>query len=73
MYKSFVEESKGKGKGQTFGLSREKMPNRSYLIPQLHKFPGPAQYDNSIPNKMKISHSMRLRTKDFVGDRLSYK
>lgn len=37
--KSFVDESKKSGK--TFGISRELSPDRSYLIPQLHKNPGP--------------------------------
>lgn len=32
-----------KSKGRTFGVAREKSPDRSYLIPQLHKNPGPGQ------------------------------
>ncbi len=39
--KSFVDDSKKKGK--SFGLSRELSPDRSYLIPQLHKNPGPGK------------------------------
>lgn len=30
-----------KFKGLSFGLSREQSPDRSYLIPQIHKHPGP--------------------------------
>lgn len=37
--KSFVEESRSKGK--SFGLDREKLPDNSYLIPQMQKVPGP--------------------------------
>lgn len=37
--KSFVDESREKGK--SFGLHREKLPDNSYLVPQLHKIPGP--------------------------------
>jgi hypothetical protein len=33
---------KDRNKGITFGTEREKEPDRSYLIPQLSKFPGPA-------------------------------
>lgn len=49
--KSFLDESKKKGK--SFGLGRDYSPDRSYLMPQLHKNPGPGkvilnlfQYDN---------------------------
>lgn len=28
-------------KGRTFGCAREKSPDRSYFIPQIHKNPGP--------------------------------
>lgn len=38
--KSFTDDSKKKGK--TFGTSREISPDKSYLIPQIHKHPGPA-------------------------------
>lgn len=41
MTKSTFEENKGKG--NTFGGSREKSPDRSYFIPQLQKVPGPGQ------------------------------
>jgi len=37
--KSFVEESKGKG--NSFGTARDKIPDRSYLIPQMQRVPGP--------------------------------
>ena len=30
-------------KGKTFGSSRDKSPDTSYLVPQIHKFPGPGQ------------------------------
>lgn len=42
--KSIFDESKDRGK--SFGVSRDKSPDRSYLIPQLHKNPGPANYEN---------------------------
>ena len=29
--------------GKSFGTAREKLPDRSYLVPQLHKVPGPGQ------------------------------
>jgi hypothetical protein len=38
---SMFEENKNKKKGKSFGLSRDQIPDRSYLIPQLHKMPGP--------------------------------
>ena len=41
--KSFVEESRSKGK--SFGLEREKLPDNSYLIPQMQKVPGPGFVD----------------------------
>lgn len=37
--KTFVDESKNKGK--SFGLEREKLPDNSYLVPQMQKVPGP--------------------------------
>jgi hypothetical protein len=37
--KTFVEETKSKGK--SFGTARDKLPDNSYLIPQMHKIPGP--------------------------------
>lgn len=37
--KTFLDESKEKGK--SFGLTREKLPDNSYLVPQLQKVPGP--------------------------------
>lgn len=37
--KTFLDESKEKGK--SFGTTREKLPDNSYLVPQLHKVPGP--------------------------------
>ena len=39
LHRSVFEKSPNKGK--SFGLSREGSPDRSYLIPQLHKVPGP--------------------------------
>lgn len=32
-----------KHKGRTFGCAREKSPDRSYLVPQIHANPGPGQ------------------------------
>lgn len=29
-----------KARGQTFGLSRDRSPDQSYLVPQIHKHPG---------------------------------
>lgn len=37
--KTFLDDSREKGK--SFGLHREKLPDNSYLVPQLHKIPGP--------------------------------
>ena len=31
--------------GKTFGLAREKLDDKSYLIPQLRKIPGPGKVD----------------------------
>lgn len=31
-----------KSKGLSFAISRDQSPDQSYLIPQIHKFPGPA-------------------------------
>lgn len=39
--KSFCDDSKKNG--LTFGLSRDGSPDRSYLIPQIHKNPGPGK------------------------------
>lgn len=41
MHKSIFENSKARGK--SFGLSRESSPDNSYLVPQIHKHPGPGQ------------------------------
>ena len=67
--KSFCDDSKKNG--LTFGLSRDGSPDRSYLIPQLHKNPGPGkvkilfiQYDNEKLEKNNLSYSMRPRTLD---------
>lgn len=38
---TFVEMTANHGK--SFGTAREKLPDRSYLIPQLHKNPGPGK------------------------------
>ncbi len=38
-----MEESRSKGK--SFGLDREKLPDNSYLIPQMQKVPGPGFVD----------------------------
>lgn len=47
----------GKNKGITFGLEREKLPDNSYLIPQLSKFPGPGQVNFILPS-MKIKSKL---------------
>ena len=39
--RSIFDENKTRGK--SFGLSRELSPDRSYLVPQLNKVPGPGQ------------------------------
>lgn len=39
--KSGFDENKMRGK--SFGLGRDSSPDRSYLIPQLYKVPGPSQ------------------------------
>jgi hypothetical protein len=54
--KTFVDEAKTKGK--SFGLDREKLPNNSYLIPQMQKVPGPGVVLNSI-------YSMTTRSKNW--------
>lgn len=51
--KSFLDESREKGK--SFGTTREKLPDNSYLVPQLQKVPGPGL----VP--MKI-YSMIMRS-----------
>jgi hypothetical protein len=52
--KTFVEDTKSKGK--SFGLDRQKLPNNSYLIPQMQKVPGPGVVQSII-------FSMRMRNK----------
>ena len=47
-HKSVFEEQTSKKNGKSFGLSREKSPDRSYLIPQLHKNPGPGKVNFSF-------------------------
>lgn len=41
MHKSFFQKDPRKGK--SFGTSRDRSPDRSYFIPQLHHVPGPGQ------------------------------
>ena len=41
--RSFIEENKKKNRGHLFNVGREKLKDRSYLIPQLEKVPGPGQ------------------------------
>ena len=45
MHKSIFDD---KARGKSFGLSRESSPDRSYLIPQLHKVPGPGKVQISL-------------------------
>lgn len=70
-HKSLFEESKNRGK--SFGLSRDQSPDRSYLIPQLNKVPGPGQYENQVNTKMTISFSMRPQVKDFIKEKITIK
>lgn len=35
-------------RGKSIGLSRDNIPDRSYLIPQMHKIPGPGQVRNYL-------------------------
>ena len=42
--KTFVDVSKEHGK--SFGTAREKLPDQSYLVPQMQKVPGPGQVKN---------------------------
>lgn len=39
--KTFTDLSKNNGK--SFGQARDKLPDNSYLVPQMHKMPGPGQ------------------------------
>ena len=69
-FKSLFEE---KNRGKSFGLSRDKSPDRSYLIPQLEKMPGPGQYRDQFNAKMTISYTMRPKTNDFIEDKITFK
>lgn len=63
----------GKTRGKSFALSRDRSPDRSYLIPQLNKMPGPGQYENQVKTKMTISFSLRPKTYDFLEEKMTYK
>lgn len=61
----------GKNRGRSFGLSRDRSPDTSYLIPQMQKIPGPGQvkkylikYENQKKTRMNTSYTMRPRTID---------
>lgn len=56
--KSFVDDSKKNGK--TFGISRDLSPDRSYLIPQLHKNPGPGKVFISFIYSMTTKRSNKI-------------
>ena len=50
-----------KGKGLTFGLSRDKSPDQSYTIPQIHKHPGVGAvifhlFSMSLKNNPIVTH-----------------
>ena len=60
-----------KSKGLTFGLSRESSPDRSYLIPQIHKNPSPSQViltlsSTKLKNQWKIHLHIRLGPKQLT-------
>ena len=54
-------------------MSRERSPDRSYLVPQLNKVPGPGQYENQVKTRMYESFTMRPRTIDFVEEKKTNK
>ena len=35
--------------------------------------PGPGQYENQVQTQMTISYSIRPKTKDFIGDKITFK
>ena len=35
--------------------------------------PGPGQYENQVQTKMTISYSIRSKTNDFIGDKITFK
>jgi hypothetical protein len=60
-------------------VSRDKSPDRSYLIPQLQKVPGPGkvhfnlfQYIEKVDTKSKVSFTMRPKTVDVIKKNFSY-
>ena len=63
-HQSLFEENQSKGKGKSFGLSRDSIPDKSYLIPQLQKIPGPGHYENQKETRMTIGYSIRAKTAD---------
>ena len=52
-------------RGKSFGLSRDKSPDQSYLVPQIHKHPGVGQVIFqlcSINSKKIISQHLHIRS-----------
>ena len=47
-YRHKSEFTENKNKGKTFGGPRDVAPDRSYLVPQLQKVPGPGQVSHSL-------------------------
>lgn len=58
-HKSVFDQDTSIKRGKTFGLSRERSPDRSYLIPQIHKHPGPGNVQISNIFSMKIKSKLK--------------
>lgn len=72
--RSIFDDDKHKNRGKSFGLSRDKLPNNSYFIPQLYKIPGPGQVliVKYLVWKSKVNkneHKFYNETKNFGYDR----
>ncbi len=52
MHKSMFED--GKNRGKSFGGARERSPDRSHFIPQIHKNPGPGNVHTLVIPSMRI-------------------
>ena len=42
-------------------------------MPQLHKVPGPGQYENQVKTRMPVSFTMREKTIDFIEEKMTNK
>lgn len=76
-HKSVFDQDTSTKRGKSFGLSREKSPDRSYLIPQIHKHPGPGnvKFSYNLVLKPKIDKDGRkfhYETKNFGLYRLEF-